>query len=190
MTRLTLAPIGLLLASALSGAGISIGARAPDQNLTAVDGSVHSLRSLEQAPVTLLIFLSAECPVSNEYVGRMNAIVRDYAGRATVLGVNSNRNETTEQVRQHAADYRLAFPVYKDPDNVLADALGISVTPQAVVFDAEQKLRYRGRIDDSQKSPRVTRSDVRLALDAILAGKPVSTPETKAFGCTIKRVQR
>ena len=189
MTRLTGPALGLLFAGILSAAGISIGSPAPDLNLTAVDGSIHPLRSLEQAPATLLIFLSAECPVSNDYVGRLNAIARDYAGRVTMVGVNSNRNEAAEQVRQHAADYRLAFPVYKDPDNRLADALGISVTPQAVILDSEQRLRYRGRIDDSQRSPRVTRSDARLALDAVVAGKAVSSPETKAFGCSIKRVQ-
>ena len=185
-------PLALFLflcVPSLVAAELSIGAQAPDLTLTALDGAPCSLRSLQQAPVTVLIFLSAECPVSNEYVGRMNALARDYTGRVTVLGVNSNRNESADQVRQHAADYRLSFPVYKDPNNVLADLFGITVTPQAVVLDGRQKLRYRGRIDDSQKIVRVTRSDLRLTLDAMLAGRPVEVPETKAFGCTIKRAQ-
>ena len=174
----------------LQGAELSIGASVPDLTLTALVGTSHPLSSLQAAPVTVLVFLSAECPVSNEYVTRLNALARDYAGRINFLGVNSNRNESLQQVRKHAAEYQLAFPVYKDPNNAAADALGITVTPQAVVVDSRQRLQYRGRIDDSQKVPRVTRSDLRLAVDAVLAGRPAPAAETKAFGCTLKRVEK
>lgn len=173
----------------LGAAELSIGGRAPAATVATLDGAAVSLRSLERAPVTVLIFLSSECPVSNEYVPRLNALARDYAGRVNLIGVNSNRNESPAQARQHAAEYQLAFSVYKDPNNKLADLLGITVTPQVVVLDGQQKLRYRGRIDDSQRIARVTRADLRLALDAVLAERPVESPETKAFGCTIRRVQ-
>ena len=165
-------------------AALSIGGRVSDLKLTALDGAP---RAIAPAPATVLIFLSAQCPVSNEYVPRLNALAREYEGRATVLGVNSNRNESLDDARKHAAEYRLAFPVYKDPGNVLADLLGVTVTPQAVVLDSQRRLQYRGRIDDSQKLARVTRSDLRLALGAVLTGRPAPASETKAFGCTIKR---
>jgi len=138
----------------------------------------------------VLVFLSAECPVSNEYVARLNTLARDYQGQVNFLGINSNWNESPDQIRKHASDYRLAFPVYKDLNNAAADILGITLTPQAVVLDREQKLEYRGRIDDSQKIARVTRSDLRAAIDAVLAGRPAPAAETKAFGCTLKRVQK
>lgn len=114
----------LCLAAAAPGAELGIGSPVPGLTLTWPDGNKTGLRSVQAAPVTVLIFLSSQCPVSNEYVGRRNALARDYAGRVNILGVNSNRNEPPEQVRRHAADYRLAFPVYKDPDNVAADVFG------------------------------------------------------------------
>jgi thiol-disulfide isomerase/thioredoxin len=169
----------LLLAAAVApGAELS---------LTALDGAPQSLRSLQKTPVTVLVFLSAQCPVSNEYVGRLNALANEYAGQATFLGVNANHNESVEQARQHATEYRLAFPVYKDPGNAAADEFGATVTPEAIVLDGENRVRYRGRIDDSQKPARVKRSDLRLAVEAALAGRAAPNEEARAFGCTIKR---
>lgn len=171
-------------------AGTPVGDPVPDLTLTALDGARRTLTSLRAAPVTVLVFISAQCPVSNEFVPRLNALAREYAGRVNFLGVNSNRNEPPEEVRKHAAEYQLAFLVYRDPGNVAADVLGISTTPQAVVLDGRRRLQYRGRIDDSQKIARVTRPDLRLAMDAVLAGRPVPAAETKTFGCTIQRVHK
>jgi hypothetical protein len=62
------------------------------------------------------------------------------------------------------------------------------VTPEVYVLDKDGMLRYHGRIDDSQDPTGVKSQDLRAALDAVLAGKPVPNPQTRAFGCTIKRV--
>ncbi len=169
---------------------LPLSAAGAELTLASLDGASHTLASLQSAPVTVLVFLSAECPVSNEYVPRLNALARDYQGKVNFFGVNSNWNESPTQVRKHASEYQLGFPVYKDPNNAVADALGITWTPQAVVLDRGQKLQYRGRIDDSQKIARVTRSDLRAAMDAVLAGRPAPAAETQAFGCTLKRVQK
>ena len=83
-----------------------------------------------------------------------------------------------------------SFPVYKDTGNVVADRFGAQYTPEAFVIDGAGKTRYRGRIDDSQNRARITRNSLRLAIDAVFAGQEVAQPETKAFGCTIKRVRR
>ncbi len=72
----------------------------------------------------------------------------------------------------------------------MADYLGASVTPEAYLFDHDWVLRYHGRIDDSRNPANITTRDLRGALDAVQAGKPVGTAENKAFGCTIKRVPR
>ena len=140
-----------LLAATVASGAVGIGERAPELGIALPSG------------VKVLVFISAQCPVSNEYVGRVNALAQEYKGRASVVGVNSNRNESVEDMERHAREYGLGFPVYKDRDNVAADALGITVTPQAVVLDALGRLRYRGRIDDSQKIARVKREDLRRA---------------------------
>lgn len=173
---------------AAAGAGPAIGTVTADVALTATDGAPRRLRTLEQAPVTVLVFLSAQCPISNKYVARLNQLGRDFAGRATVVGINSNRNETLEEARQHAADYRLEFPVFKDPGNAAADVFGVAVTPEAVVLDGDHRLRYRGRIDDAQNPARVKRHDLRLAIEAVVGGRRVERPEAPPAGCTIKRV--
>jgi len=166
---------------------LAIGA---ESTLTALDGARVALSSVQKTPVTVLLFLSAQCPVSNHYIGRANALARAYAGRVTFLGVNSNRNEPLEQIRQHAADYRLAFSVYQDPGNQVADLLEASLTPEAVVVGAGRRVIYRGRIDNHENPVRVTRQDLRLAIEAALAGQAAPAADARAFGCTIKRVER
>ena len=145
----------LLAPPARPAAGIPMESVVPDQVLAALDGAPRNLRALRQAPVTVLFFLSAQCPISNGYVARMNELAQEQGSRATFLGINSNSNETPQDAGRHAADYRLAFPVYKDPGNVLADLLGITLTPEAVLLDGDHRLRYRGRIDDHRNPARV-----------------------------------
>ncbi|HEV2687905.1 MAG TPA: hypothetical protein VGV35_05100, partial [Bryobacteraceae bacterium] len=80
--------------------------------------------------------------------------------------------------------------VYKDGNNVLADRFGAEVTPESYVIDSNGVIRYHGSIDDSQNEARIRTRGLRLALDAVLAGKPVEITQTKAFGCSIKRARR
>jgi hypothetical protein len=78
----------------------------------------------------------------------------------------------------------------KDANNVMADRLGAEYTPEAFVMDREGVVRYHGRIDDAQNPARVRQTSLRLAIEAVLAGREVPAPETKAFGCTIKRIRK
>ncbi len=95
-----------------------------------------------------------------------------------------------EEIRQHAQKHGFQFPVLKDPENVIADKFNAQVTPEIFVLNSTFDVLYHGRIDDSQRENEVKTQDVRQTLDEILAGKPVSKPVTKAFGCTIKRVKK
>ncbi len=89
----------------------------------------------------------------------------------------------------HAKEHGFGFPVVKDEGNKVADAYGAQKTPEVFVISPKGDLLYHGRIDESQDDPKAVKSpDLRNALEAILAGKPVPATETKAFGCTIKRV--
>jgi len=104
--------------------------------------------------------------------------------------LNANQNESQGEVEDLARRVGFPFPVMKDANNVMADRLGAEYTPEAFVIDREGVVRYHGRIDDAQNPARVRQNSLRLAIDAVLAGRDVPAPEAKAFGCTIKRVRK
>jgi peroxiredoxin len=118
----------------------------------------------------------------------MAKLAEDYKAKGiAVVGINSNAAEDAAAVKAHASEHNLTFPILKDPSNKIADKLGASVTPEAYFVDANNKLLYHGRIDNSRNAAQVESNDLRNALDAALAGKPVEKTEAKAFGCSIKR---
>lgn len=153
-------------------------------------GKPYDLAQLAGHKARVLMFVATQCPVSNAYNERMAALARDYSGRVAFVGINSNRQEGASEVAEHAKTHGFIFPVLKDSDNVQADRFGAKVTPEVFVFDESWTLRYHGRIDDSRAADAVKNQDLRLALDALLAGKEIATKDTKAFGCTIKRVAK
>ena len=141
--------------------------------------------------VTVVLFVSTICPVSNNYNTRMNDLYRDYTPKGVkFVFVNANQNESAPEIASHARQAGFAFPVYRDTDDKVADRFGAQSTPETYVIDGSGKLRYHGRIDDSQNQARVKQNSLRLAIDAVLTGGDVPTPETKAFGCTIKRARK
>ena len=166
----------------------AIGATIDEFTLPDVNGTERSLKSLAGKNGTVLIFIAVQCPVSNAYNERMEKLAEDYKAKGiAVIGINSNVAEDAAAVKAHAAEHKLAFPILKDPGNKIADKLGATVTPEAYFIDVHNKLLYHGRIDNSRNPAQIENSDLRNALDAALADKPVDKTEAKAFGCTIKR---
>jgi len=180
----------LLAQEAVPAGQVQIGGKAANVELFTLAGEKTQLHNYAGKSGTLVLFVATRCPVSNAYNSRMAEIARDYSGRGfVVIGINPNRTEPAEEVAKHAADNNLGFTVLKDPNNRVADYLGASFTPEAYLFDRDWVLRYHGKIDDSQNPANITSRDLRTAMDAVQAGKSVPAPETKAFGCTIKRVK-
>lgn len=169
-----------------------VGGTAPDFTLpSAADGKPVALKTLlAGSKAVVVLFVATKCPVSNDYNERMAAMGKEYAGRGVAfVGVNSNKTEPAAEVAEHARKNGFGFPVVKDDQNRVADLYGATRTPEVFVLDPKGTLLYHGRIDESQDDPKAVRSpDLRNALDAILSGKAVPKAETKAFGCTIKRV--
>jgi peroxiredoxin len=156
----------------------------PDYN-----GVKHSLTDFNKSKAVVLMFIATQCPVSNGYNTRMVSLFNDYKDKNVVfIGINSNKEESVEEVKQHAKDHGFEFTVLKDDKNIIADKFGASVTPETFVLNPSLEILYHGRIDDSRREADVTSHDLRNALDEILAGKPVSVSTTKAFGCTIKKI--
>lgn len=167
-----------------------LGSPVPDFQIRDLDGKAVAFSALK-GPITVVTFIATECPVSNSYNQRMSDLYKDYSPKnVKFIFVNANRSEPASEVRAHAKRVGFPFPVYKDPDNVVADRFDAQVTPESYVMDSAGILRYHGSIDDNMNQSRVHTQRLRAALDALLAGKPVHATETKAFGCTIKRARR
>ena len=166
----------------------AIGATIEDFTLPDADNKERSLKSLAGKNGTVLLFISVQCPVSNDYNERMEKLAQDYKAKGVaVIGINSNVAEDATAVKAHAQNNKLSFPILKDPGNKIADRLGAKVTPEAYFLDAGNKLLYHGRIDNARNAAQLETSDLRNALDAALAGKAIEKSEAKAFGCSIKR---
>ena len=167
----------------------AIGAMIDDFKLPDADGAQHTLNSLKGKNGAVIIFIATRCPVSNGYNERMEKLAQDYQSRGVnVIGINSNSTEPASEVKSHAAEKHLTFAILKDDGNKIADRFGANHTPEAYVIDASGKLVYHGRIDNSQNTANITSNDLRDALDAVLAGKPIQKTTSVAFGCSIKRV--
>ena len=166
----------------------AIGATIGDFTLLDADGKDHSLKSMQGKNGTVLIFVAVQCPVSNAYNERMQKLADDYKAKGiNVVGINSNVAESADAVKSHAVSNKMTFLILKDAGNKLADTLGATKTPEAYFLDGSNKLVYHGRIDNSKDTSAVTSNELRDAVEAVLAGKPVEKPTALAFGCTIKR---
>ncbi len=169
-------------------AALTVGAVAPDFTLPDADGKQHTLASLRGKSGTVILFVATKCPVSNAYNARMQKLADDYRAKGVnVVGINSNVSEPASEVKSHAAEKGLTFTMLKDAGNQIADRFDAQVTPEAYLLDASGKLVYHGRINNSRNGDSITSSELREAVEAVLAGKPVEKTEVKAFGCSIKR---
>jgi peroxiredoxin len=185
--------VGTLLLSFTGGTATAadIGKQAPAFSLKDTHGKEHALKEYLASKYTVVMFIATQCPISNAYNDRMVKLHAEYAGKGIAfVGINSNKQESIEEIQKHAATSGFAFDVLKDWNNVVADAYGAQFTPEIFILDGAGVLVYHGRIDDSKNPSTVKTQDVRETLDALLAGKDVPRPETKAFGCTIKRIKK
>jgi len=174
---------------AAPAAQVALGQAVADFTLPDTNGQQHSLASLKGEKGTLLIFIATQCPYSNAYNQRMEALHRDYNARGIrLVGINPNKTEPAEEVRSHAQQNGLTFIVLKDPDNRIADYFGASVTPETYLLDAGNVLRYHGRLDADHKDAGLNSGELRQALEELLGGQAIANTGKKAFGCTIKRV--
>lgn len=187
-------PSATLLAAALSFSTAILSAEPPPapKQVPAFELPDQDMKSLKrdefgQAKAVLIVFTGTQCPQCNRFLPELGRIQAEYKDKGVrVVEINSNHNEQDE-IAAHHKEHAIPFPVLRDADHAIADALGIQVTPTALVADATWAIRYRGRIDRTQMGFPTTGEDVRAALDAVLAGREVARPETEPTGCTVRR---
>ena len=158
-------------------------------------GANHSLSEWKSKKAVVVIFLGTECPLAKNYGNRLVELAEEYEPQGVqFVGINSNMQDTLLEVANYVRVHKINFPVLKDPSNKVADQFGATHTPMAFILDPQNVIRYRGRIDDQYGvgyvRPSSTQRDLANALDDLLAGKPVSKPNTKVVGCHIGRVRK
>lgn len=159
-----------------------------------VDGKSWVLLAPKGNQLDLLLFVTTDCPISNRYIPEIRRICRDYGARGVrCFAVYPDAGADVSSVKQHQHEYGLGatIPAIIDRNHALVDAVGPRVTPEAVIYTSGGRV-YRGRIDDlyidvGRARREATHHDVRLALDATLAGRSISQPETEAIGCSIPK---
>ncbi len=183
---------------------LKIGDAAPDFSLLGIDDKRHTLAEYRSAKVLMIAFLSNHCPDSHGAEARIKKLVRDMpAGQFALVAINPNNpdglsldelgyskyNDGFDDMKKYAAEEGFNFPYLYDGDTqAIARAYGCLATPHVFVFDTDRKLRYKGQFDDSRFADEATvkSQDARLAVEALLAGKPVPVEITKPHGCSTK----
>ncbi|MEA2709490.1 MAG: hypothetical protein QOF78_2091 [Phycisphaerales bacterium] len=180
---------------------LAIGAAAPDFDLPGVDGKNHKLADFKDAKLLAIIFTCNHCPAAQAYEERLKKLHADYKDKGVaIVAINPNDplalrldelgytdlSDSFEDMKIRAKDQDFQFPyLYDGQTQKTSREYGALATPHVFLFDAERKLRYVGRIDDSDVKE-VKSHDLRNAIDALLAGQPVAKDTTKIFGCSTK----
>ena len=168
--------------------GLEIGATVENFTLTDTDGATKSLNDLKGKKGTVIVWLSAQCPVVKAYKDRINEIATAYQAKGIAfVGINSNATEDLTWVKSNKTEFGYNFPVLIDKGNVLADKWGATVTPEVYYLDSKNVLLYHGAIDNDRSGKNITDQYLKTAFDSALGGKAIVKTRANAFGCTIKR---
>ncbi|RAW03501.1 redoxin [Pseudochryseolinea flava] len=181
---------------------LAIGAKAPDFSLPGVDGRTYTLKDFADAKILVIVFTCNHCPTAQAYEARIKQMVIDYKSKGvSVIAISPNDpmsvrldelgytdvSDSFDEMKIRAKDHAFNFPYLYDGENSEASIkYGPQATPHVFIFDANRTLRYTGRIDDGEKPGSAKTHDAKAAIDAMLAGKPVTVEKTKTFGCSIK----
>jgi len=177
------AAVATLAGAGAAAATLDIGQPVPDFAGRSLDGTTFALSEAVRAHrAVVVVFLSTVCPYARFFEPHLQDLQQKYGDGVLILGVNSNRTETAEEARADAVRRGLTFPIVKDEDLRVADALGARVTPESFLIDGAGRLRYRGRVRS-----KIGQDDLKNALDDVMAGRAVKVPVAKAFGCALRR---
>jgi peroxiredoxin len=182
------AVIALLLSAAAYSQVAAVGSSIESFSLPDTAGTTRTLKDLAGKNGTVIVFLSAQCPVVRGYVPRINQLAADYQAKGiNFIGINSNATEDSDSVKSNATEYGYKFPVLIDKGSAVADKLGATVTPEVFYVDGNGTLLYHGAIDNDRLGKNITETFLKAAFDASLSGKKVQRTSVKAFGCSIAR---
>lgn len=180
---------------------LAVGSALPAFSLPGVDGKTYTDKSFK-SDILVLVFTCAHCPTAQAYQDRIKKLVTDYSAKGvTVVAINPNHDPSVRldelawsdlgdsfaDMKERAKQERFNFVWLDDgPKQELSNKMGPVATPHVFIFDKARKLRFEGRIDDSERESSATKHDTRDALNALLAGKEPPVTSTRVFGCSVK----
>src|SRR5580693_5593519 len=171
-------------------------------SLPGIDGKTHQLSEYKKSRLLAIVFTCNHCPTAQLYETRIKKLVDDFQAKSVAfVAIEPNDpqairlselgytdvSDSLDEMKVRAEYRHFNFPYLYDGDTqAVSRAYGPKATPHIFIFDQDRKLRYEGRVDDSQRASLVKSSDARNALEALLAGQPVTVSHTPAFGCSTK----
>lgn len=180
---------------------LEVNSPAPELNLPGVDGKTYRLKDFADAKILVVVFTCNHCPTAQAYEQRMIDLHADYQEKGVALVAISPNDplavrldelgysdigDSFDDMKKHAKRRGFKFPyLYDGETQRVSTAFGVLATPHVFIFDEERRLRYNGRIDDSDTKTPKSR-DARNAIEDLLAGRPVAVPKTRVFGCSTK----
>jgi peroxiredoxin len=179
---------------AVNSTMLPLGTKAPDFRLPDTTAKSISLKDLQGAPALLVVFMCNHCPYVKHIRSGLAQLARDYLPRGVAMvGISSNDvanypADSPAKMAEEAKNAGYLFPYLYDETQAVAKAYRAACTPDIYLFDKDQRLVYRGQLDDSRPSNNipVTGKDLRAAIEATLAGKDVSPQQKPSIGCNIK----
>ena len=186
--------LGLFAAAVCLATFFSLAACVPstpgDLSLMDLVGRPQKPLDLSGVKANVVIFITNDCPIANSYAPEIKSIIGEYSPRGVgFFLVHVDPDLGLEKAKKHAADFGYENTILREPRHVLVSELEADVTPEAFVI-GKPGILYRGRIDDlyadlGKKRRQARNRDLRDALDAVLSGKAVKNPTTRAVGCYI-----
>jgi peroxiredoxin len=173
---------------------LPLGTAAPDFRLPDTNGKMVSLSDFKEAPALLVVFMCNHCPYVKLIRSGLAQLGRDYQVRGVaVVAINSNDvanypQDSPARMKVEAASAGYNFPYLFDETQAVAKSYHAACTPDLFLFDAAQRLVYRGQFDDARpgNGVAVTGKDLRAALEGVLSGKPLAKEQKPSVGCNIK----
>ncbi len=174
---------------------LPLGTQAPNFHLPdVVSGKSIALSTFADKKALLVMFICQHCPFVKHIKAELGQLAKDYFQTDLgIVGISANDinnypDDAPELLKEMATELKFNFPLCYDESQETAKAYTAACTPDFFIFDAERKLVYRGQLDDSRPSngKPVTGADLRTAIEAVLAGKPIAGEQKPSIGCNIK----
>ncbi len=172
---------------------VPLGTPAHDFTLPGADGDQYSLADFADKPVLVVIFMCNHCPYVKAVLDRLITLAREYEPKGVqFVGINPNDAEkypddSPENMQKLAEEKGMPFPYLIDATQEIARRYDAVCTPDIYVYNRDRQLAYRGRLDDNwQEAEKVTREELKAALEELISGRPVPEEQTPSMGCSIK----
>ena len=163
----------------------------PSIRLLDLDGQPVDLWQKTKGAISVVLFTRTDCPISNRCAPEIRRLHEKYHSMGVKFFlIYVDPRERPDDIRRHLQEYEYPCQGLRDPEHTLVAHCEATTTPEAVVFDADGKMTYRGRVDDQyadlgQPRAEPTTHDLADAIESTIVGRPVAHPRTKAIGCLI-----